>query len=682
MIIHTNSSNCKFQSDVSDIFEQIRKKVEDMSTSEGSNALFQNLANPTNLTNPQIIDYRDISKFSSSKKYTNETSDIAKSRNDSKELNKIKKTSRKEDHKLETPKNIKKLLLEREAKKMIKVSKSLLDMFYKRDKLYISLTRDKNNTLEPSKNNLTILKKLAKPNIKYNIKDKSDIEINERNKISSREYLRLTRMIQLMKYINNNKMERLRILNRIKKSEKFTINSTLSSLDKSRDLLINNYNKNNSYSFLLKQKSDEIIKDNINSMLTIEQLKKEISNLQFRCNKQIKEKKFFLNMILLLIQIKEKIPKIPEKAIEIFDNYKNEFEENKIKMRSPNTYLTRINENKNINDILKYKGKIIYNNLFELDCDFKQIEESICNKIQERDWLKKEIEILKEEYNTTKKKIEFVSNAERKEKDKLNKIFEELKNRNEKLKQKIIALKMALNDRKHNILTKKTNMLNHSSSSIPLKSNIIIDDNDNNNKDDGQDFFIIDKNVVNYSYLYDNLKNLYSLNNFNFNKMKNVSNIYMSCFQLYQTLKKNNLFDKIEIIFQTENINKQPKVDENLVIIKMLDYIDRIVNLLINHKNSFLSNSNLRKKYEKLRNMLEIDKKRKKMINFMKEEVKKKILKLKKIDFKMKQIYYIPTKKSEYKYYLRLIKERKQLKILEKLKKYPSFEEFMYDVMA
>ena len=37
-----------------EIFEQIKKQTDEMSTSEGSIYLLKNLSNPTNLTNPQI----------------------------------------------------------------------------------------------------------------------------------------------------------------------------------------------------------------------------------------------------------------------------------------------------------------------------------------------------------------------------------------------------------------------------------------------------------------------------------------------------------------------------------------------------------------------------------------------------------------------------------------------------
>ena len=71
MITSSNSSSHILKKDVSDIFEQIKKKKEDLSTTDGSIPLFQNLSNPTNLTNPQIIGSKRveyIEKFEEYKK--------------------------------------------------------------------------------------------------------------------------------------------------------------------------------------------------------------------------------------------------------------------------------------------------------------------------------------------------------------------------------------------------------------------------------------------------------------------------------------------------------------------------------------------------------------------------------------------------------------------------------------
>ena len=57
--IDTLNSNI-LAKEASGIFEQIRKKAEDISTSEGSYGFFYNLSNPTNLTNPQIVAVRTV----------------------------------------------------------------------------------------------------------------------------------------------------------------------------------------------------------------------------------------------------------------------------------------------------------------------------------------------------------------------------------------------------------------------------------------------------------------------------------------------------------------------------------------------------------------------------------------------------------------------------------------------
>ena len=62
MSITDNTSNI-LRKDASDILSQIRKRAEDISTSEGSNFIFYNLSNPTNLTNPQIITIRKNDNF-------------------------------------------------------------------------------------------------------------------------------------------------------------------------------------------------------------------------------------------------------------------------------------------------------------------------------------------------------------------------------------------------------------------------------------------------------------------------------------------------------------------------------------------------------------------------------------------------------------------------------------------
>ena len=89
MITSSNNSSHILKKDVSDIFEQIKKKAEDLSTSEGSMFLLQNLSNPTNLTNPQIISLRRPGVPENSDESKNK-SKIIKSRNNIRRFKKVK----------------------------------------------------------------------------------------------------------------------------------------------------------------------------------------------------------------------------------------------------------------------------------------------------------------------------------------------------------------------------------------------------------------------------------------------------------------------------------------------------------------------------------------------------------------------------------------------------------------
>ena len=95
MITSSQNSSITLRKDASDILEQIKKKAEDISTSEGSIPFFQNLSNPTNLTNPQIISFRKIKSINNYKGESQERSTYVtnrklKTRNVLKKIKKVK----------------------------------------------------------------------------------------------------------------------------------------------------------------------------------------------------------------------------------------------------------------------------------------------------------------------------------------------------------------------------------------------------------------------------------------------------------------------------------------------------------------------------------------------------------------------------------------------------------------
>lgn len=689
MITSSDNSSHILKKDVSDIFEQIKKKKEDLSTSDGSIPLFQNLSNPTNLTNPQIIGLKRGGYMENSEE-TKDKSRNLKPKNRVNRLRRVKSEISELHDEFLISEEIKKLLLQKEPKRIFdKPKKRNYDMDAYTKMIEKKKKKEKSaKTIEPVVNEEDVWTKLKK--IQYIPHDQKEIRVNKRKNISAREYISNTKDIQLMKYINRHKFERYNMLSNIRQSELDSLTNTLISLEKSKDSITNNYNeKYASYVAFLKQEKDEEEKNSLNLFLQKERIKREIAQLQVRFNKIKKDRLFMVNMVLLQIQVKEQMRNIPEKALIIFDNNMNILLKDKRRQKRKRTITIKSNSNdvfdQEIKKVMKYKRKIIYNDISEFEYDYKQIEDKVINKYQEYKKLETEIEELKEIYNKEKAEKEYDPEVEDKKQCTL--LLNKLKHKNEELKKEKISLKIKFSDKRHNILNKSRPMLQHSLSSISLRSSNNHNNNNINNINSNNS-----KSTINYflktnMYYYDTynalgLNNLFTLSNFNFNKMHNVSELYNYCFKLYKTAK-NNLFDDIEVHFEVEKNMTCPIINEDVVILKMLDYIDKVLSLLLFQKQNHMSDEELRKKYEKLKSLMEGEKRRMKFINNFRQEEEKKKMKLKELELKKNIVKYIPTKKIDYNYYSRAQKEHlAKLKKLAELKKPITFEDFMYDVMV
>ena len=686
MITLSDNSSHILKKDVSDIFEQIKKKKEDLSTSDGSIPLFQNLSNPTNLTNPQIIGLKRGGYIENSEETKNKTRNL-RPRNRVNRLRRVKSEISELHDEFLISEEIKKLLLQKEPKRIFdKPKKRIYDMdaytkmIEKKKKKEIS-----EKTIEPVVNEEDIWTKLKK--IQYIPHDQKEIRVNKRKNICARDYISNTKDIQLMKCINKHKIERYNMLSNIRQSELDSLTNTLISLEKSKDSITNNYNeKYASYVAFLKQEKDEEEKNSLSLFLQKERIKTEIAQLQVRFNKIKKDRLFMVNMVLLQIQVKEKMRNIPEKAIIIFDNNMNILLKDKRRQKRKRTITIKSNSNdvfdQEIKKIMKYKRKIIYNDISEFEYDYKQIENKIINKYQEYKKLGTEIEELKEIYN--KEKAEKENDPEAEDIKQCTLLLNKLKHKNEELKKEKLSLKIKFNDKRHNILNKSRPLLQHSLSSISLRSsnNNNINNINSNNSKSSLNYFLKTNMYYYDTYNTLGLNNLFILSNFNFKKMHNISELYNYCFNLYKTAK-NNLFDDIEVHFEVEKNMTYPIINEDVVILKMLDYIDKVLSLLLFQKQNYLSDDELRKKYEKLKSLMEGEKRRMKFINNLRQEEEKKKMKLKELELKKNIVKYIPTKKIDYNYYSRAQKEHlAKLKKLAEFKKPIVFEDFMYDVMV
>lgn len=703
-----NNSNI-LRKDASDIFDQIRKKAEDISTSEGSNRIFHNLSNPTNLTNPQIITIRKIDNFLKSEvsKNNNRLKKV-KTRNVSQKFKPDKSSSQSNRTDL-----TEQLLINEQIRRLIlrKRQKTISDKNSESQKLSnftqgrpLGKQIKKNKTMEPIGEEGNDLWSRLRDG-RYNKKEKI-VRVNKRKFITAREYISSTKNIQLMKFIRKNKIEKLNMLVNIRKSELDTLNSNLESLENNKEAILNNYNKKYvAYiSYLLRQKDNEE-KNFIDLIIKSGKIRKEISQLQSRINKVQKEKMNQLNLILLFIQIKERIRELPEGAIKLFGtsdenlNKENKINKNikkelskrltlKKRIISANHFQENINiiNNEDLKKIMQYKGKLIYNDVFEFGYDYNQMEEKMRKKIKYSENLKNDIKELKKKLKILKENIKNDPNEEARKH--LINVLNDLKFQNKELISELNSLKIKydINNTESNPFKSK-NLMNIKKSKITQSTSAT---NIFHPSDTIQTFKAkTEKNFFNtiFANNFDNIynpktiltfKQYFTLQNFDFN---NASNLFLSCFNIYN-IAKDNFFPEKDLKFDIDIKRGFSSEPEKETILKMIEYIQNVLTLLLNQKKFYLGNKKLRKKYEKIRDLLEEDKRRMNFINSFKKDEEQRKLRLKQLSLKKEKIRYIPTHKIESKYFFKTQKEKiiKAINLAE-LKRTPNFEDFMFDVM-
>ena len=703
-----NNSNI-LRKDASDIFDQIRKKAEDISTSEGSNRIFHNLSNPTNLTNPQIITIRKIDNFLKSEvsKNNNRLKKV-KTRNVSQKFKPDKSSSQSNRTDL-----TEQLLINEQIRRLIlrKRQKTISDKNSESQKLSnftqgrpLGKQIKKNKTMEPIGEEGNDLWSRLRDG-RYNKKEKI-VRVNKRKFITAREYISSTKNIQLMKFIRKNKIEKLNMLVNIRKSELDTLNSNLESLENNKEAILNNYNKKYvAYiSYLLRQKDNEE-KNFIDLIIKSGKIRKEIAQIQSKINKVQKEKMNQLNLILLFIQIKERIRELPEGAIKLFGtsdenlNKENKINKNikkelskrltlKKRIISANHFQENINiiNNEDLKKIMQYKGKLIYNDVFEFGYDYNQMEEKMRKKIKYSENLKNDIKELKKKLKILKENIKNDPNEEARKH--LINVLNDLKFQNKELISELNSLKIKydINNTDSNPFKSK-NLMNIKKSKITQSTSAT---NIFHPSDTIQTFKAkTEKNFFNtiFANNFDNIynpktilsfKQYFTLQNFDFN---NASNLFLSCYNIYN-IAKDNFFPEKDLKFDIDIKRGFSSEPEKETILKMIEYIQNVLTLLLNQKKFYLGNKKLRKKYEKIRDLLEEDKRRMNFINSFKKDEEQRKLRLKQLSLKKEKIRYIPTHKIESKYFFKTQKEKiiKAINLAE-LKRTPTFEDFMFDVM-
>ena len=438
MSFNKSFDNSENASNVISVLEQIKKRTEEISTSEASIKFLSNLSNPTNLTNPLIIN--SLSKRNQEEKKFKLPSlksrrVIMKIKNEMFQQKLIPKSNSNilsrnqnisffsENFDLKNYQNLfekaeKDLLDIREKKRFKNILQKLnRENDISKNDISNNINNGKNDN---SINNSKIWEKLKHSN-SYIGKIDKDARINYFKFIPKKKAIEKSNNIRLLHYIQSNKNEHYKKFLSMKKAELKTTNNMMKKIQKSKDFLQNKFDEQyKSYARFLYQtyekentKNDELIKKKLLIMKDINKLKMNIEKIK-------NNKRLILDWIYLQIRIYKKTNDLPiyyKQILEDNISYKN---------------INRINigkcylDIKEYNEIVNYKNKLLYENVEDMVQNIKEYQIISLNKNREdpdsfilqqsmnselKELIKqneKDEEIFNEKYNKLFDKLEFL----------------------------------------------------------------------------------------------------------------------------------------------------------------------------------------------------------------------------------------------------------------------------------
>lgn len=646
-----------------DIFEQIRKKSEEFTSSETSNKILNNLSNPTNLTNPKII---MDSKLFEEKLETRNQNRIAQILKRIKIKNRLISNTGNSSNYLNKSKseislivNQSSNLIKNDISKILNNS-NIIYSFKNNPKNKIILKKINKNSLNKKAqkiNNIKINTSKNNKNIKNNafqdnillprislnsgkervdddiwekLKNSKNISPNDKNKkinevkffkrINFLDDIYHIKLLQYSEKINNERFQKILCH---KESQNKSLGESIKQLEESRNIIEKIYNEKfiPDIYFLNKEIEKEIF-ININIINQKNRKIKEIKKIQNQINKLKEIKKNTIRWLYLQIQVKEKLIKIPD--------YYNYIIGEKMTLNEVNKKLKNTININEYNRILDYQGKNIYKEATQFLKEYEILE----NEGFER--LKKNIEFtnnqiqLKNEIEKYNNNIKDKASKENTRYYELTRELQTLKIKNIKLNKKLREIKnkenMSISKNKNYFSNLSNKILFHSKSDYDIKESINI-----------------------------NYKNRKSL-------------LFNLVFLLYKWISQNK-FKEIESA--SINLNYSLSDEENMLII--LEYAELVINLLLEQKKFYYSNEKLKAKYKKILGIVDKENQREKLLLQLKIEEKKELAKREKIKEKMNKKYFKYNRKIDYDYYRKFKKtknEKKEIKL----------EDFFYDV--
>ena len=656
---------------LTDIFEQIQKKSEEFPSSEASIKIFKSLSNPTNLTNPQIImDSKHFEQKLASRRNKNmqilkkvrlknrlifstgnSTKNFPKSRSNISIINKSSSLIKNDISQIIN--NISKItdinsMKNTSRNKIIlkRINKRVLNSDKKKEDI------DKSSKFEENKNFRINKKKIFFPvnisgsihSLDYGHKDKVLWEklknsqvINPQNKNKKIEEIKYFNKynfkneiydIKLLQYHRKNQIERYEEILNNKEEKSKSLNEAIKKIEQIKKDIDDKYTKEYiSYIFFLKnyiEKERTLINDLIQEK---NEKLMEIREVQNQINTIKKNKRNLIKWLFLQIQVKEKLTKMPGYYRYIIEDNIPLFEINKNRKNK----ITKIEYNR----ILDYKGKNIYEDAKTFFKEYEILEmKAYENLISNND----DIIDMKLRIKNESGKDNKIMSEENIKINKFEKDLKIIKNKNNELIKMLEQIKI-------NKIT-----------SIPKNNNKYLSN-------------LSDKIIF---YLKYDKNNMISSNNIYYRKGKPL--IYNLVLFLYKWVSQNK-FKEIE----NYSLKLNSYLSDEKYILKILEYAEIVINLLLHQKQLYYSNIKLKEKYIKIEEIIDKEIKREKFFIQLKIQEKNEIEKREKAKEKINKKYFKYNRKIDYDYFRKEINKKNKIELSKIEKREIKFEDFFYD---
>ena len=493
-----------------------------------------------------------------------------------------------------------------------------------------------NNSINEKKINIDDLTNLEKLKyIKFVPLEKKNKKINVMKNIPIFDYIKKTREYKLLEYNVKMKKERAKRIIETKKSEKKSIDEIINTLNNIKKNFNNEYLYK--YNFYIKDLEKTVEKErenNQNLLLKIEDIKKEIILIESKIEKTQFEKDQKSRWFFLQIQVKEKLKDFPlsyKTNINITKENNELDDNNKNNIIKPIPIIKFTDEE--INIINKYEGKIIFENIEDFFHEFQKISDLTIKRINYYQLISEDLEIMRKNRNSIRNEIL------QKEKDENN----EMKITTEKLK--ILKSLYLQNMKKKRELERAKNPkiknLKRHFSVDRFKTNQY----SNKNKKNNTKISITTKGLLFHSLSSECLLGK--------NKESNYNNaLYKKIYEVFRVVL--NFGITIEnLIKEQESLSS--KIDDTIEckMLNMLEFIEIVLNLLIEKNHYYQNNKNYSKELKKINVIIDKMKRNRNYLRQVQIMDIKKTDEIQNIQNRIDKNYFLPFRKVSEKYFLR-----------------------------